>query len=220
MGSTATKTSAVTLPGNFVIAGKKRVSDWRAFEPSLIPGGEEGAWKKAYTSYFQARLSYRYLKPITTLQQNDTKNGEGFSIVAIQCSLVEFLESTLSGKSYSLRLSSDPLIAQYQYSKSGAIFKDFLVKRPPFSREFDLALANDFYENVRCGVLHEARTKNGWTLSASNKNGSIVEPNLKILYRNNFQTALLDFVGWYKRELPVRQDLQEAFLRKFNSLCV
>jgi len=220
VGNIGAKTSAAGTPGNFVIAGKKRVSDWRAFAPSLIPGGDAGPWKKAYTSYFQARLSYRYLKPITTLQRNDTRNGEGFSIVAIQCSLVEFLESTLRGKSYSLRPSPDPAIAQHQYSTSGAIFKDFLVRRPPFGREFDQALAKDFYENVRCGVLHEARTKNGWTISASSKNGNIVEPNRKILYRDNFQSALLDFVEWYKRELPVNRELQEAFLRKFDSLCV
>lgn len=90
---------------------------------------------------------------------------------------------------------------------------------PPFNREFTKPLAHDFYESVRCGVLHEARTKNGWTISAKSKSGTVVEPNLKIVYRDNFQSALLDFVEWYKRELPSRRDLHEAFLRKFNSLC-
>jgi hypothetical protein len=201
---------------DFFIAGRKRASHWRAFEHALIPGGNAAPWKKAFKTYFQARLSYRYLKPITALQQDGTMAGEGFSIVAIQCSLIEFLESTLQGKTYVRGHVANPL---HEYAKSGAIFEAFLVTRPPFNREFGPVLAHDFYESVRCGVLHEARTKNGWTISAKSKNGIIVEPKLKILYRDNFQAALLDFVEWYKRELPTRRDLQEAFLRKFDSLC-
>ena len=142
--------------------------------------------------------------------------GEGFSIVAIQCSLIEFLESTLQGKGYVHGRVTNP---QHEYSKSGAMFQAFLVNRPFFSREFNRVLANDFYESVRCGVLHEARTRNGWTISAKSKNGTIVEPNQKIVYRDDFQSALLDFVEWYKRELSAQRDLQEAFIRKFNSLC-
>ncbi len=185
----------------------------------MITGGDAVRWKKAFKSYFQARLSYRYLKPITTLQHSGTTAGEGFSIVAIQCSLIEFLESTLQGKSYRRRRNGDPPLGQYEYSISSGIFESFLVNRPPFDREFTKPLAHDFYESVRCGVLHEARTKNGWTILRKSKNGTVVEPDLKIIYRDNFQSALLEFVEWYKRELPSRRDLQEAFLRKFNSLC-
>jgi hypothetical protein len=209
-----TTKSTTKRPGDFFVAGRKRVSHWRAFEPTLTPGGNAVPWKKAFKTYFQARLSYRYLKPITTLQHGGTMVGEGLSIVAIQCSLIEFLESTLQGKSYVHGRVINP---QHEYSKSGTIFEAFLVTRPPFSREFNPALTHDFYESVRCGVLHEARTKNGWTISARSRNRTIVEPNLKIVYRDNFQSALLDFVEWYKRELPARRDLQEAFLRKFNS---
>jgi len=36
----------------------------------------------------------------------------------------------------------------------------------------------------------------------------------------NFQKALGKFVKWYKSELPSNVGLQEAFLRKFDSLCV
>lgn len=212
----AKRKSITNIPGDFLIAGRKRASDWRAFEPHLTPGGDPAPWKRAFKSYFQARLSYRYLKPITALLHSGKKAGEGFSIVAIQCSLIEFLESTLQGKSYVHGRVTNP---QHEYSKSGVIFEAFLASRPPFSREFNPSLAHDFYESVRCGVLHEARTKNGWTVSAKSKDGTIVEPNLKIVYRDNFQSALLEFVEWYKRELPLRRDLQEAFLRKFNSLC-
>ena len=61
----------------------------------------------------------------------------------------------------------------------------------PFKDEFNEDQARDFYISVRCGLLHEARTKNGWTIWA--KHGSrIIDATgaQKILYRDDFQKAL------------------------------
>jgi len=213
--------STTRAPGDFFIAGKKMVSQWRSFEATLTVGGDPGLWRKAFKDYFHARLSYRYLKPLKTLKKSGPMLGEGFSIVAIQCSLIEFLESTIQGKSYRYRRNGDPPLGQNEYSNSGSIFESFLVNRPPFDGEFIThQLAHDFYVNVRCGVLHEARTKNGWTILAKSKTGQVIDANMKIVYRDNFQSGLLRFVKWYKGELPSRRDLQEAFLRKFGSLCL
>jgi hypothetical protein len=212
--------STTTTPGDFFIAGKKRVSHWRAFRAALTVGGDPALWKKAFGGYFHARLSYRYLKPLKTLQESGSMRGEGFSIVAIQCSLIEFLESTIQGKSYRYRRNGDPPLGQYEYSNSGGIFESFLVNRTPFDTVFTQQVAYDVYVSVRCGVLHEARTKNGWTILAKSKTGQVVDANLRIVYRDNFQSGLLRFVKWYKTELPLRDTLQDAFLRKFDSLCL
>lgn len=216
---TTNKINAGT-PGDFVIAGRKRVSHWQTVVAGLTVGGEPGLWKKAFKDYFHARLSYRYLKPIKTLQDGGAMRGEGFSIVAIQCSLIEFLESTIQGKSYRFRRNGDPPLGQYEYTNSGNIFESFLLNRTPFNREFTPLLAHDFYASVRCGVLHEARTKNGWRVLAKSKTGQLVDANLRIVYRDNFQAALLQFVEWYKAALPSTTALQEAFIRKFDSLCL
>ena len=101
------------------------------------------------------------------------------------------------------------------------MFESFLVNRAPFNPEFGAATAHDFYEGVRCGLLHEARTKNGWVIWA--KHGSrIIDATgaHKILYRDDFQKGLLDFVAWYKSALTSDSPIQEAFIRKFDSLCV
>jgi hypothetical protein len=208
------------VPGDFFIAGKKKVSHWRAFEATLTPGQDPDLWQRAFKEYFHARLSHRYLKPIEALQKIGSKSGEGFSIVAIQCSLIEFLESTLKGISYRHHRKGDPPLRQYEYSESGRIFESFLVQRTPFDREFTPQLAHDFYVSVRCGVLHEARTKNGWTIQAKSKTGQVIDANLHTLYRDDFQASLLAFVEWYEKALPSDPALQEAFVRKFNDLCV
>jgi hypothetical protein len=140
--------------------------------------------------------------------------------VAIQCSLIEFLKSTLQGKSYRLSRRGSPPPGPYEYSSSSDIFVSFLLNRTPFNNDFTEGIARDFYEGVRCGLLHEARTKNGWTIWAMTPSRETIDGSQKIIYRNNFQAGLLSFIEWYKGALTSDIDLQEAFVRKFDSLCV
>lgn len=201
------------------IAGKRTVKDWRVLRMSLVPGGDPKSWQAAFKVFFEQRLSTRYLTPIESLRANPTLNGEGFSILAIHCSMIEFLESTLQGKSYRFVRKNDPPLTPHEYSESGKMFSTFLSKRQPFCAVFDAALAADFYAGVRCALLHEARTKDGWIVKA--KGPAIVTRagGKKIVYRNNFHDDLLRFVEWYRGELPADRALQEAFIRKFDSLC-
>lgn len=209
-------------PDDTIIAGSKTCRDWRVFRNQLQPGGEAAFWEEAFENYFRSRIRLRYLDPIQRLQELNMKQGEGFSIVAIHCTLIEFLESTLQGISYHFTQRDEDL-GPFEYRSSSRVFKEFLCKRQPFARTFartsDSALAEDFYANVRCGVLHEARTKNGWKIRADGPPGTIVDPMLRLVFHKNFQAALLEFVEWYKSALASDRPLQEAFLRKFNSLC-
>ena len=208
----------MTEADNTLIAGSKSCGDWRAFRATLVPGGNPAQWEAAFEDYFRARIRLRYLEPIRVLQDNDTMQGEGFLIVAIHCTLIEFLESTMQGKNYRY-VPRGQKPGPSEYSKSRRVFVDFLSKRQPFAKAFDEPLAQDFYENVRCGLLHEARTKNRWRIKKKDPTGAIVDANQRILFRDNFHDALLRFIEWYKGSLTSNRALQEAFLRKFDSLC-
>ena len=48
---------------------------------------------------------------------------------------------------------------------------------------------------------------------------SIIDETGRILYRNNFQKAIERFLEWYRQQLISTTAIQEAFIRKFNSLC-
>jgi hypothetical protein len=206
--------------GDTHIAGSLTTDDWKAFKPTLT-ANDKPQWEKAFADYFHTRLHLRYLDPIKVLQENGTFQGEGFSIAAIQCSIVEFLESTVQGKSYRFLRKGDPALGPYEYSSSSDIFISFLLHRTPFDKDFsDEQTARDFYAGVRCGLLHEARTKNGWTIWAKDSSGKTTDSHQKVMYRDNFQAGLLTFVEWYKAALPVDKALQDAFVRKFDSLCV
>lgn len=199
------------------IAGAKTRADWYAIRERLLLSDAQ-AWREAFTEYFKARLQLRYLHPICILQEHGSFRGEGFSIVAIQCSLIEFLESTAQGTNYRYQKRGEPP-GDHEYSSSQSVFVAFLRDRAPFSRVFDDASAQDFYFGVRCGLLHEAQTKNGWRIWAEDHFGAIADVENRIVYRNGFQAALLEYIESYGTELQVDTNLQQAFIRKFDNLC-
>jgi hypothetical protein len=202
--------------GDTQIAGWKTADDWHTFRASLVIGGDR--WREAFDEYFRTRLDLRYLKPIKLLQDHGTFQGEGFSILALQCTLVEFLESTVQGINYRYSRPGEKL-GLHEYSSSSDLFVRFLSTRDPFKQDFDEVLARDFYSGVRCGLLHEARTKNGWTVWAKGPASNVIDRNKRIVYRDNFQSALEEFVASYGVSLSTDATLQEAFIRKFDSLC-
>jgi hypothetical protein len=203
-----------------LIAGWKNSSDWQRDSAALSNSGSPEAWRKIFEEYFLTRLELRYLAPIRVLQDCGTFQGEGFSIAAIQCSLIEFLESTIQGISYRY-LHRGETLGPYEYSSSSAIFRAFLTTRRPFAAEFDEQLAESFYVGVRCALLHEACTRDGWRIHAEHptRAGQIVSASEKVLFRNGFQRALLEFIEQYGAALTTSRDMQGAFVRKFNSLC-
>lgn len=202
------------------IAGEKTVADWNTIRDRLLQSAT-GAWDEAFTDYFEARLHLRYLNPIKILQENDTLQGEGFSILTIQCSLIEFLESTAQGTNYRYRdRERGEVLGPHEYSSSKEVFIAFLRDRAPFSNIFNKASARDFYVGVRCALLHEARTKNGWRIWADSPDGLVANVKERIVYRNSFHSALLDYIEDYGAKLLLNADLQHAFIRKFDDLCV
>jgi hypothetical protein len=210
---------ASPAPGRMLIAGGKSDHDWHKFREKLIPGGDPGIWSEAFNEYFYERLKTRYLDPIAMLQKNGTLAGEGFSIVAIQCTLIEFLASALEGSKYRYKRNDQPH-GPHEYSNSGELYVRFLSKTVPFKSHFDEAAASDFYASVRCGLLHEARTKNGWLIQAKSSASRPADTEKRIVFRDDFQAAICEFIRWYGEALCSTIPLQEAFVRKFDDLCL
>lgn len=197
------------------IAGKLTGDDWRKFKEKLVVGGDHEIWASAFEDFFRQRLKLRYLDPIELLGAPGGWQGEGFSVVSIQCALIEFLAATRSGKNYRFLRKGD-VLGPHDYSSSSALFQDFLSGVAPFSTAFDADSAKDFYQSIRCALLHEARTRNGWRIWVSGPKP--IDPARKIVYRDALQAAILTFVDDYGRALLTSPLLQEAFIRKFDDL--
>ena len=90
------------------LSSKKTIGDWKAIQPKLIAGADPGIWDDVLRDYYYDRLKTRYLDPIDAVKNLNLSKGEGFAIVAIQCSLVEFLESCFQGINYRYKNPTPP----------------------------------------------------------------------------------------------------------------
>lgn len=201
---------------NEYIAGRLTSQDWQARKKELNENRCEHLWATTFDEFLMARLRCRYLAPIKTLQDNDKFLGEGFTIVSVQCALIEFLAALKLGKRYKHQKNGEKL-GQHEYANSNALFCEFLVREEPFKEYFsDISAAREFYKNVRCALLHEARTKNGWRIWASGDDA--VDVTEKIVRRDKLQAAIESYLESYGSLLKQDEDVQDAFIRKFDHL--
>jgi len=105
-------------------------------------------WNRA-VEIFAARIQDRYLEPVDLLIKADESRSSimerryGFSIMAIDCLLIETLQSFRDG-------------LKDTKHKSREMFKKYLTERKGFRDHFDEEQANSFFDNFRCGILHQA----------------------------------------------------------------
>lgn len=205
------------------IAGRYTDQGWVKFKKRLQLEPSRDLWEKAFSQYYRTRINTRYLDPIDSIRQHDKTNGEGFAIVALFCSLIEFLESCEQGHNFRYVGRSNASLNQYEYSERQAAnyFKDFLKTREPFDRLVPSALVDSFYQDVRCGLLHEARTKGTWFISSAKSNGVLISQDSGriTLFRNQLVSAFETYFDDYRSRLLSNQNTQEAFIRKFDFLC-
>ncbi len=108
----------MTLNNDFKIAGNFKVSDWENLRENLSIDDIQNTegWDKAF-NIFRVRVKTRFLNPINEILRMypDAGKGEGFSVVALQCILIEFFEAFYHGKIYK---NKNPDRNNHQYNNS------------------------------------------------------------------------------------------------------
>lgn len=184
---------------------KKR---WATIKQNLSEDSVLGI-EDVYNIFFE-RIENRYFKPIELLRDSeDSCDGFGFSMVAILCTLIEFLQSTIDGK-FHQQSYEEEFKCKYKtlvnrgfinyYGNGGrnefVIFlKDLdsrFEEKSGYITNFD-SVAEEFYSCIRCSLLHDACTRNNWIIREKSVDDSIFDNSNKeekILYRNDFYTLI------------------------------
>jgi hypothetical protein len=214
--------------------GKKTKKDWMELRERLkIDFTNEKDWNQA-ADLMRKRFQTRYFTPIEHILSLNITNGEGFAVMTLMCSLIEFFQSCIEGKNYELYAEETDFV----YGSSSGKFKAFLLNEDPFKEVFIQKLlkpkkkleniADDFYSNVRCGLLHEASTKNNWVIRTSKKSLrstlpfiDITNQDEKIIYRDLFYTVLKSYSTNYLAMISSSKSKKSQlnFCRKMDSLC-
>lgn len=205
------------------IAGNKTVCQWEDLEQTL-KNENNTCWGRAF-GFFEERMETRYLKPIEAILKIRNNNGKGFAVVNLQCSLIETIESFIKG---AISSNTGKTIWKNKegdiiFRKNEEIFKSFFGHNNLF--ESLNINSKDFYVNVRCGLLHETQTKNGWEIRVGKEGQKSIVG--KIIYREALHSDIKTLIEKYKlaivegakfREIR-KEDLRQNFRNKFNHLC-
>jgi len=109
--------------------------------------------KKSIADLIYHRLHGRYLKVFTFDNSEFTKKHKsGFSIMANCCLLIETLISFQNGWPTT-------------ENKSAEAFKLFFTQ----NENFKIKESDNFYKNIRCGILHQGETYGGWMVVREGK---------------------------------------------------
>lgn len=176
-------------------------------------------WDKVI-DLFEQRIKDFYFAPIDDILKTNKQQGEGFSILTLQCALIEMFAAFRVGKIHNRNKPKTGGL-KYEYSSSSSCFVEFLQTEEIFKNHFFVIdnngikqpnqpfNANQFYDRVRCGLMHEARTKQDWLITSAIKDVSkpnqfITEntaENTKSVNRTLLQKELKNYFKKYLLEL-------------------
>ncbi|NTA14278.1 hypothetical protein [Agrobacterium tumefaciens] len=194
----------------------RSLADWPAQKIFILANPSPDNWKETFNLCLMKRLNSRYLDPINWIQERELSQGEGFSILTIQCSLIEFLAALRLG--FRFERGNYKHGDGFRYWDSKCLFVDFLRHVPPFADHFTARQALKFYVDVRCGLIHEAQTKGQWVVKSACGSDRMVDFTTFTVNRDIFSDRIAEYLHRYRDDLLRSASLQEAFIRKFDHL--
>lgn len=162
---------------------------------------------------FEARIGGRYVEPVDAMiqseaqVQNPRNRKYGFAVLAIDCLLIEAFYAFING-------------LKHTRNQSRNAFTTFLTTRPLFQRHFTAALAGQFYDEYRCGILHQAEVQGDsiiWSVGAMMR----IDGGGLVINRNAFHEALKNEITSYVNDLRKNPGTHSRamFRRKMNYVC-
>lgn len=199
--------------GAFEIAPGVLNTDWQALK--LTADSSIVNWKKA-VEMFRKRVG-RFTEPVQALMESTDTNVivfSGFAIMALDCLLIETLQSFRTGRPNPVR-SFDRL--------STKMIVDFLSQRTSFKAFFDPTKAALFCDHFRNGILHQGEVKSSGRIRIDTPKMVLPSEDNQsfIINRWLFHNALVTEIKEYINELVDGKDieLRKSFIKKMNEIC-
>jgi len=180
---------------DFKLTAKVTVGNVRMW----IANADENA-KTNLLELIEHRFDNRYMKHL-----NHPDIDGGFFKIAICCLMIETLESFKQGITDTT-------------GKSGKMFKDFFDSEQEAFPHFN-TISKYFYENIRCGILHQAETTNAWRIHIK---GPLLNIDDRIINASAFAKALqLSFNSYMAvlRNSALNDGIWRKALIKIEDIC-
>lgn len=161
--------------------------------------------RNALAGFIRDRFTERYITPLESIPQKPKDLRNGFCTMAVCCLMIEALESFWQGLPDT----------NFPRGSSGAFCSFF--DRSDNLKDFR-GHARDFYTHVRCGILHQAETTDGWKIR---RKGVLFDPSSKSINATRFHRQLSHCLDTYCNALtshPWTSQLWEAFRKKMKAI--
>ena len=216
------------MKDNTRIAKNRTVDDWKILRKKL-KNNDNLSWDEAYI-FFHDRISSRFLEPIEKIQRIGKNKGEGFSIALISVVLLEFVAAFELGLIYNyFQDKNNKLPNEYKHSKD--LIQDFILNSDIFKTQFasNKSLIERFYKDVRCGLVHQARTLDNTSIVYNNSGKNTKHENFYfkseteeeyILNRDLFLKKILEHIDYYRQKILLNQDelARRLFIMKMDEI--
>lgn len=144
------------------------------------------------------RFENRYLIHIKSVDS-------GFLIMAVSCFVIETLQSFREGKPDTRRIGRK-------------LFGNFFKNNSEYFPGF-VDISDQFYNNIRCGILHQSETKNAWRIL---RNGQLLDTKEFSINAELFLISLEKSVEKYLKQLAhsdFNSDIWEKAFKKLTNIC-
>ncbi len=154
--------------------------------------------KKRIAQFLVDRFEERYIEPF-----KKNKNKNGFSMMAVACLMIEALESFYQGYENTKNKSKDCFITFFEHCDE---LKEFR------------GMEEDFYFHIRCGILHQAETRNGWKIR---RRGPLLKKETRTINATEFLNQLEKYLISYSEKLENSDntaDIWKKFEKKMAAI--
>lgn len=161
--------------------------------------------KTELSDFFFDRFYNRYLKPFEFDNQEYKKSYKnGFAIMSSCCLLIESFVSFTNPKFKVTKNKSERCFGYFflKYNKFNCFSVDGLELNEYLNSESlkNKGRSNDFYKNVRCGILHNGETKNNWKILRS---GELFDEKNKAINATRFMNNLVKVIKQFQNKLLI-----------------
>lgn len=183
------------------ISPEYTVDHWNALSFTV-----EEDWQKA-VNILEDRLRGRFFDIVEKIEHHEFA---GFAVLALDCLLIETLQQFRQGRN------------ETPTRQSPRYFVDFLTQTS-FGKHFDEPTAEQFYVQVRCGILHQAEVKKNSRVRIDTDEMVRLTPDGQgmIINRKKFHQELETVFEQYLAELrnPANSEQRAHFRAKMNHIC-
>lgn len=152
--------------------------------------------RKALGQFVRERFDERYFKPVMV-----STSPHGFTLMAVGCLVIEALESFYQGRPDTKRHSGD-------------MFRDFFRRDTPL--KVFASQSNWFFKDIRCGILHQAETRNGWRIR---RWGPLLDLSGRKINAERFMREVRHAVAAYSYQIQSDETCWANFQTKMQAIC-